>query len=142
MARISEIVSAACPRVLQVGLELVQLLVELGSGEPVAERVEDVVGGLAASCEPGELTAEHGGVEQRRHDRSDGGEREPAHRRWRAPAASTTPVRNPIEDRCPSPIARTLITNRRLPAGVAGLVGMGARCWGCTAPHPRWRTRW
>ena len=34
------------------------------------------------------------------------------------PAASTTPVRNPIEERCPSPMPRTLITNRRLPAAV------------------------
>ena len=28
------------------------------------------------------------------------------------------PVRNPIEDWCPSPIPRTLITKRRLPAAV------------------------
>ena len=41
------------------------------------------------------------------------------------PAASTTPVRNPIDDRCPSPMPRTLITNRRLPAAVAALVWVG-----------------
>ena len=34
------------------------------------------------------------------------------------PAASTTPVRNPMDERCPSPMPRTLITNRRLPAAV------------------------
>ena len=59
----------------QVGLELVELFVEVGSGEPVAERVENVVGGLACVAKPRELTAEHGSVEQRRPDRSDAGER-------------------------------------------------------------------
>ena len=57
-----------------VGLKLVQLLVEVGSGEPVAERVEDVVGGLACVMESGELTTEHDSVEQSRHDGSPGGE--------------------------------------------------------------------
>ena len=59
----------------QVGLKLVELFVEVGSGEPVAERVENVVGSLASVVKPRELTAEHGGVEQRRPDRSDAGER-------------------------------------------------------------------
>ena len=65
----------------QVGLQLVELLVEVGSGEPVAERVEDVVGGLAGVVESGELTAEHGCVEESRHDGSDGGEPSRHHRR-------------------------------------------------------------
>ena len=42
----------------QVGLQLVELLVEVGSGEPVAERVEDVVGGLAGSSSRASSTAE------------------------------------------------------------------------------------
>ena len=59
----------------QVCLELVQLFVEVGSGEPVAERVENVVGSLARVAKPRQFTAEHGSVEQRRPDRSDAGER-------------------------------------------------------------------
>ena len=59
----------------QVGLEIVELFVEVGSSEAVAERIEDVVGGLAGVVKPRELTAEHRRVEQRGHDRSDGGER-------------------------------------------------------------------
>ena len=47
----------------QVGLELVELFVEVGSGEPVAERIEDVVGGLAGVVEAGRA---HCGTPQRR----------------------------------------------------------------------------
>ena len=57
-----------------VRLERVELFVEVGSGEPVTECVENVVGSLAPVAKPRELTAEHGSVEQRRPDRSDGGE--------------------------------------------------------------------
>ena len=65
----------------QVGLQLVELFVEVGSGEAVAERIEHVVGGLAGVAKPGELAAEHGGVEQRRHGRSDAGDGS-RQRRW------------------------------------------------------------
>ena len=38
----------ACPRVLRWVWSCVELFVEVGSGEPLTERIEDVVGGLAA----------------------------------------------------------------------------------------------
>ena len=60
-----------------MALQLVELFVKVGSGEPVVERVEHVVGGLAAQTQPRQLTAERATVEQRRPDRADGGERTP-----------------------------------------------------------------
>ena len=55
MARISRNRLLRMSAGAQVGLELVELFVEVGSGEAVAERVEDVVGGLTGVVEPGEL---------------------------------------------------------------------------------------
>ena len=81
-------------------VQLVELFVQVGSGEAVVERVEDVVGGLAGCVEPGELDAEDGCLEGG-PGCSDGGERAGSSMVAR-PAASTTPVRNPIEERCPS----------------------------------------
>ena len=63
MVRISEIVSLRVAAGAQVGLELVELFVEVGSGEPVAERVEDVVGGLAGVAEAARA---HCGTRRRR----------------------------------------------------------------------------
>ena len=82
-----------------VGLELVELFVEVGSGEAVAERIEDVVGGLAGIVQPGELTAEHRRVQQRRHDRSDAGERS------RIVDRDAT---RPVDDAGPEPDGRTV----------------------------------
>ena len=101
----------------QVGLKIVESLVEVGSGETVTECVENVVGGVAGVASRASSTAEDGGIEQRRLDRpvvaNGAGSSIVA-----PPVESTMPVRNPIEDRCPSPMPRTLITNRRLPAAV------------------------
>ena len=130
MVRISEIVSAAWPRVFRWVCGGCRVVRRDRPGEAVPERVEDVVGGLACVVQPGELTAEHRSVEQSRRDR-------PAVANGAAasivtsPAASTTPVRNPIDERWPSPMPRTLITNRRLPAAAPFDPG-GPRCWGCT----------
>ena len=125
----------------QVGLELVELLVEVGSGEPVAERVEDVVGGLAGVVEPRELAAEHGGVEQRRPDRSDGGERSRSvdrdAARRRRPCRSGTRSTTGAPRRCPGRSSRIAGCPRPSP-----LVRDGRPCWDCTTPRLRWRTRW
>ena len=56
MARIAEIVSCACPRVAEVGLQGVEPLVEIGPGEALAERIEDVIGGLAPVVESSQLS--------------------------------------------------------------------------------------
>ena len=75
MARISDIVCGACPRVLRWVWRLSSCSVEVGSGELVAERVEDVVGGLSRVVKSGEFAAEHRGIEQSRRDHADGRER-------------------------------------------------------------------
>src|SRR5271165_5914736 len=100
-----------------MGLQLGELVVEVGVGAAVAKRSEDVVGRFACLAEPRELGAEHGCVERGRHHRSDRAN-SVASSIVGLPPALMTPVRNPIEERCPSPIPRTLITNRRLPATV------------------------
>ena len=102
--------------------------------------LEDEIRCLAVILEAGQLGAEDRGVEKSRLGVTDRGERGRGSSTGR-PVASTTPVRNPMEERCPSPIPRTLSTNRRLPAPCPP--GRDARrCSGCTARRLRWRTRW
>ena len=82
-----------------VGLKLVELLVEVGSGEPVAERIEDIIGGLAGTVQPAELTTHHRTVQQRRHDCSDAGERS---------RIVDRDVACPVDDAGPEPDGRTV----------------------------------
>jgi hypothetical protein len=46
-----------------VGLKLVELFVEVGSGEPVTQRIEDIVGGLAGAVHPAQLATHHRAVQ-------------------------------------------------------------------------------
>ena len=58
----------------QVGAEIVKSRVEVGSREALAERIEDVVRGLAGIADAAEFAAEHRGVEQRARHAPGGGE--------------------------------------------------------------------
>jgi hypothetical protein len=117
MVRISEIVSAACPRVFSVGLKLVELFVEIRAGELVAERIEDVVRGFATTAQPAQLTTNHRTVQQRRHDSSDGGE---------GSRIVDRDVTRPVDDAGTEPDGRTVPLpdtphahlSRKLPASV------------------------
>ena len=106
----------------RVRSQRVELFVEVGSGEPSTECVEDVVGVLAASRSRASSlrnTAASSSVELTDPtvaNRFGASTATP-------PSASTVPVRNPMDDRCPSPIPRTLITKRRLPAAAPAWSG-------------------
>ena len=82
-------------------LKLVELLVEVGSGEPLTERVEDVIGGLARPRAAGGvrcgISLPSNRVGTSGPVLANGGGSSIV----TSAAPSTAPVRNPIDNRCP-----------------------------------------
>ena len=100
-----------------VFLEPVELLVEIVSSEPLTERVEDVISAFSGVVNRASSLRNTAASSRAGPTSPDGGERRRSVDRHPA-FASMTPVRNPMDEMCPSPIPRTLITNRRLPVAI------------------------
>ena len=112
------------PASAQVGPQIVESLVEVGSGEELIERVEDVSDGFAGVTQSAQFGAEDGGIEQGGFDMPGGGER-----RWvvdRCPAYR-------VDDPGPESDAGTVSLpdppnahhESQAPRGSVGLIGMG-----------------
>ena len=125
-----------------VGLKLVELLVEVGSGEPLTERVEDVIGGLARPVQPVQFAAESrlpsssvGTSGPARGERRRIVDRDVA---CRVDNAGAEPDGGPM----PLPDAPHAHHESQAASGGFATGRDGRPCWGCTTPRPRSRTRW
>ena len=100
----------------QLAPKSAQALFELSRGELLTEHVENVVGIFPGTAESTKLASKDGVVER-------DGLVTPLVANGGVASISTlalssiVPIRNSMEDRCPSPIARTLITKRKLLVG-------------------------
>ena len=116
MERSSAAVVCVSGRVSRCPASTPSLPLELVTAEGVVEVVEHVGGAFAVLADRPEPAGELLAVEDGRFDGGQGREG-PGSSTATSPAASTVPVRNPMLDRWPSPMPRTLMTKRTEPTG-------------------------
>ena len=101
-------------------------LLEVAERESLRERIEDGPGDVVARVELDELRAKRSlVVAGRRRAIARDQARARADRRSPSRLRSTMPVRNSMDEMCPSPTARRLMTNLRFARAEAGLIGRG-----------------